>query len=89
MSKVISLGQILFLDLPYEITVDNKISTAAQEDLQLYQFGASVSHLWCLSVSPLVPHCLIYYQPPSVLTTNQYNHHSLVNSEYTPQIAIS
>ena len=33
MSKVISLGQILFLDLPYEITVDNKISTAAQEDL--------------------------------------------------------
>ena len=61
MSKVISLGQILFLDLPYEITVDNKISTAAQEDLQLYQFGASVSHLWCLSVSPLVPHCLIYY----------------------------
>ena len=67
MSKVISLGQILFLDLPYEITVDNKISTAAQEDLQLYQL---------YSVSPLVPHCLIYYQPPSVLTTNQYNHHS-------------
>ena len=33
MSKVISLGQILFLDLPYEITLDNKNST---EDLQLY-----------------------------------------------------